>query len=207
MQNRCADLALSVSSTRKSGCRVKINKPDSFDQPTSKALYARIEREVNVSAPHQIRNMEAADLADVMRLETRAFGPETWTESDFVELRSHLDGTFLVAALEDRLMGYVCGMVYAIGPQCVEGYVASLAVDPDCRRMGLGTALMDAIRRRFVERGVTRLALHVRNTNVAALELYHKLGFKVEKVMPGYCEDGAPAYLMLRRSTDETGVQ
>src|SRR5437899_1952373 len=115
-----------------------------------------------------IRDFVLTDLGDVVGLDQRAFGPDSWNADDFGELYNHVDSTFLVARADDRFVGYVCGMVYTVGARDMEGYVASIAVDLESRRAGLGAALMEAIQQRFVEKGVTRLALHVRTTNVAA---------------------------------------
>jgi [ribosomal protein S18]-alanine N-acetyltransferase len=153
-----------------------------------------------VTMQYHINDFAPGDLADVVGLEGPAFGPDAWSEDDFIELYNDQRGTFLVARMDNDLVGYICGMTYAVGADDTEGYVASIAVDPEARQTGLGTTLMEAIIQRFIEKGVTSIALHVRTTNEAALALYRKLGFAIQKVLPNYCEDGAPAYLMRRKA-------
>jgi len=58
------------------------------------------------------------------------------------------------------------------------GYVRQLIVDPNARRLGVGRALMNEVRRRLVAAGATRWALNVKPHNTAAIALYESLGFR-----------------------------
>jgi ribosomal protein S18 acetylase RimI-like enzyme len=55
-------------------------------------------------------------------------------------------------------------------------YVTRLAVDPDHRRLGVATALMDAAGRWGREHGASWSVLQVADTNIAALDLYRRRG-------------------------------
>lgn len=59
----------------------------------------------------------------------------------------------------------------------LEGEVAELYVEPDARGRGVGSALVAAARRLFVERGVTFAAVWTHPGNAAALEVYRRNGF------------------------------
>jgi ribosomal protein S18 acetylase RimI-like enzyme len=60
------------------------------------------------------------------------------------------------------------------------GYVRSVAVHPDYRRRGYGTALLEAV----IERGEHEIDLFVDERNEAAIRLYQRLGFQPAEVSP-----------------------
>jgi ribosomal protein S18 acetylase RimI-like enzyme len=83
---------------------------------------------------------------------------------------------FLVARLDGRLAGTVLG-----GYDGHRGWVYSLAVRPDLRRRGVGTALMRHIERELACRGCPKVNLQVLATNAATVAFYEKLGYSVEE--------------------------
>lgn len=56
------------------------------------------------------------------------------------------------------------------------GYIRNLVSDPARRRRGIGLALMEAMRARFVAAGAGTWCLNVRPTNRAAIALYERCG-------------------------------
>ncbi|OQC51453.1 MAG: putative N-acetyltransferase [Euryarchaeota archaeon ADurb.Bin023] len=50
----------------------------------------------------------------------------------------------------------------------------------------------------YEKNGITRLKLEVRESNVAAISMYRKLGFKINNKLKHYYEDGEDG-LLLRR--------
>ena len=83
---------------------------------------------------------------------------------------------FLVARLDGRLAGTVLG-----GYDGHRGWVYSLAVRPDLRRRGVGTALMRHVERELASRGCPKINLQVLTTNAATVAFYEKLGYSVEQ--------------------------
>jgi len=83
---------------------------------------------------------------------------------------------FLVAQLDGRLAGTVLG-----GYDGHRGWVDSLAVRPDLRRRGVGTALMRHVERELASRGCPKINLQVLATNAATVAFYEKLGYSVEE--------------------------
>jgi len=57
-----------------------------------------------------------------------------------------------------------------------EAEILTLAVHPDCRRAGLGRALVEAAMARLQAAGATRLFLEVDEANSAACAIYRALG-------------------------------
>lgn len=96
-----------------------------------------------------------------------------WSEATLREELQNPCALFLVA--EDgngEVLGY-------IGSQTVldEGYVANVAVSPDCRRLGVGKRLITELITCAKERKLTFLTLEVRYSNQTAIRLYQRAGF------------------------------
>ncbi len=83
---------------------------------------------------------------------------------------------FLVAELE----GAVVGTCMA-GFDGHRGWVHLLAVDPACRRRGVGRGLMERAAALLAERGCPKLNLQVRGATPEVAGFYERLGFQVEE--------------------------
>ena len=81
----------------------------------------------------------------------------------------------------------------------------NLAVAPDCRRWGIGEALVRELLRRLDAQGIRSLSLEVRVSNESAQALYRKLGFAPVGRRPRYYEKPREDALILRKEwkTDE----
>ena len=69
-------------------------------------------------------------------------------------------------------MGYI-GMIASID----EGEITNVAVAAKSRRLGVGEALLNAVRQEATRRGLVRIVLEVRVSNAPAIGLYEKMGF------------------------------
>jgi [ribosomal protein S18]-alanine N-acetyltransferase len=69
--------------------------------------------------------------------------------------------------------------------------IYSLAVHPDARGRGLAQALIRRAEACARQRGCVQMTLEVRDDNVAARRLYEKLGYRAQRVLPAYYQDGA----------------
>jgi GNAT superfamily N-acetyltransferase len=90
---------------------------------------------------------------------------ETWA-------RTRVPGT-LIAAEAGAVVGYCYFQELRDS-----GYVRNVVVDPHARRRGVGRALMDAVAATLRRHGKTSWRLNVKDDNVAALALYHRLGLR-----------------------------
>jgi [ribosomal protein S18]-alanine N-acetyltransferase len=95
---------------------------------------------------------------------------------------------------DGTLVGFLFTMHYLD-----EMHVNKIAVDPEWRRFGLGTALMDECLAFAEANGITSITLEVRESNVAARGLYRTLGFVEAYHRPRYYPDGEAAVVMERR--------
>ncbi|KAB2883119.1 MAG: GNAT family N-acetyltransferase, partial [Albidovulum sp.] len=93
--------------------------------------------------------------------------PRPWTAAEIDGLLA-MPGTFLIEAPD----GFLIGRALA-----GEAELLTLAVAPDARRRGTGTALVAAFLDRAVAAGAERAFLEVSADNAAARVLYARAGF------------------------------
>ena len=128
-----------------------------------------------MSAFH-ITPLEDCHLSQAAELEQLCF-TQPWSESSLAILTQQ-NGVG-IAALTDggKLVGY-CGMLTVLD----EGQITNVAVHPEFRRTGIGSALLNRLFEEAKTLGVTQISLEVRESNVAAKELYLRHGFSVAGV-------------------------
>src|SRR6516165_5621856 len=126
-----------------------------------------------------IRPFHESDEPDVIALWTEVFAYTAAHNRPEAVIRQKLAfqrELFLVARLDGRLAGTVLG-----GYDGHRGWIYSLAVHPDLRRRGIGTALMRHVERELASRGCPKINLQVLATNAATVVFYEKLGYSVEQ--------------------------
>jgi ribosomal protein S18 acetylase RimI-like enzyme len=127
------------------------------------------------------------------RLEQVSFGSDAWPVWDLIGILI-LPGTIhLKAVMDGELVGFVGG---DIRPAENAGWVATLAVLPRYRRMGVATALLHACEAGIQLRAVR---LSVRRSNDAAAALYHREGYRMVDLWPNYYHDGEDAMVMEKK--------
>ena len=122
----------------------------------------------------RLERARATDVSEVAALERTCYA-DPWPATSFDGLQDNPAVHFVVARQGDggRLTGYVIGWFVAD-----EGEVANLAVSPESRRNGVGTALLDSLLADAAARGTRALFLEVRESNVAARKLYTSRNFE-----------------------------
>lgn len=137
-----------------------------------------------------IRIASLADLQAIVVIEHDSF-PTPWSTWMLRQEISDPRTVYLVAEVEGRVVGY--GGMSVAGD---EAHIGTLAVAPAHRGRGIGEALVLALLAHARQAGVRQVVLEYRVHNTAAERLYHKLGFRVTRVRPGYYQD-----------TNEDGVE
>ncbi len=138
-----------------------------------------------------IRPLTYSDLPQVLAVERRAF-TSPWSLSMFVLELSKPSGICLAAVQSEEIVGYVICARYD------EAYhVMTLATAPEHRREGVASALLDAV----IERAGAdaNYTLEVRVSNLGAIALYERYGFRGVGTRPRYYADnGEDAIIMWR---------
>jgi [ribosomal protein S18]-alanine N-acetyltransferase len=161
-----------------------------------------------------IRRLGYADLPQVIAIERRSF-PTPWSLAMFVLELSKPSGVCLAAVQRDddgsrgdggprsgerrrgreQLLGYlVCSRYDEVW------HLMNIAVDPIVRRRGLGSRLLDAM----LERAGADSAytLEVRTSNMPAIALYERYGFRSAGTRPRYYQDTGEDAMIMWRTTD-----
>ena len=139
-----------------------------------------------------IRPARLFDIPEVVRIERASFNEE-YPRGVFLAFLENNPSTFLVAEYGGRIIGYVMGY---LRPD-LEGHIMNIAVDPEYRGNGIGTALLTEVIERLINEGARYIGLEVRVSNEKAIRLYESFGFKKIKRIIAYYSDGEDAYYML----------
>ncbi len=139
------------------------------------------------------RRVSEGDLDRILEIERRSFGAYAYDRNLFAEYWNHCGEFFLVCESEGRVEGYLIGCARRDRAELI-----SIAVDPAARGAGVASALLISLFRRLRARGVARISLMVRRSNLAAEALYRKHNFEKIRIAPGYYEDGTDGILMTR---------
>jgi ribosomal-protein-alanine N-acetyltransferase len=132
--------------------------------------------------------MEIADLERVIEIDQRSFSLP-WPVSSFqYELSKNKASRSWVAELEQDSGRRVVGM--AVAWLIVdEVHIATIAVLPEVRRKKIGQKLLSALLEDAVSSGAKAAFLEVRDSNVAARQMYRKFGFMEVSRSPHYYSD------------------
>lgn len=116
---------------------------------------------------------EREHIKAIAQLEKLCFS-EPWSEETILEYIS-AGNKFFTAVCGGKVLGY-------IGISCVldEGYIANVAVFPEARKKGVGKALIQRVFGLASDEGLSFVSLEVRESNIPAISLYKKMGFKTE---------------------------
>jgi [ribosomal protein S18]-alanine N-acetyltransferase len=150
------------------------------------------------SSPVEIRQLVYPDLPQVIAIERRVF-PTPWSLAMFVLELSKQSGICLAATVrsptgKQRLIGYlVCSRYDAVW------HVMNVAVDVDRQRMGLASALLGELYAR-VDDEDARFTLEVRRSNLLAIRLYEREGFRAAGIRRRYYQDNGEDALVMWRT-------
>ncbi len=131
----------------------------------------------------KLRAGSAADAPSMASVHAQAFDAP-WDQQTFEQLLAG-PGAFAFVALGEDPMGVVlCRAVAG------EAEVLTIGVAPWARRRGVGAALMTAAAAAAKAAGARAMFLEVDAANIAACELYARLGFERAGLRKGYYDRG-----------------
>lgn len=146
--------------------------------------------------PHNIhvRWMIRRDLCDVVDIENEAF-EFPWSEDEFIRClrQRNCIGMLAEDTTTKRILGF---MVYELGKTKL--HVLDFAIRKECRRQGVGRALLEKLKAKLWPGRRTRIMLEVRETNLDGQLFWQSQGFKAVSVLRDFYDDtDEDAYVML----------
>jgi ribosomal-protein-alanine N-acetyltransferase len=142
--------------------------------------------------PYRIRRVERADVPALTRIEQRCF-TDPWSEAG---IRESIQSETTIALLAENMEGEVGYLMARLSGE--EGEILNLAVLPGHRRQGVGRRLLEQGLALLIGRGVREAYLEVRESNLAARDLYQGFGFRPVGMRPHYYRNPAEDALVLR---------
>lgn len=140
-----------------------------------------------------IRKLQEEDIPALLGMEREAFS-QPWSEESFRSLLDKPYAMYLVALLEDRVVG-ICGMLKL----CNEGDIDKVLVEKACRGQGIAGQLLQALLEWGAREGILDFTLEVRVSNAPAIRVYERAGFVSEGIRPGFYEMPTEAAMIMWR--------
>lgn len=135
--------------------------------------------------------MTIDDVDAVAEIEAETFRTPWSKESFYREVTDNACARYVVLR-EDGVAVAYAGVWFVLD----EGHITNIAVRPDRRGMGYGEQVTRAMIQLAADSGITWMTLEVRRSNVAAQNLYRKLGFIDVGFRKRYYENSEDALLM-----------
>lgn len=149
--------------------------------PTSPAQQTRV----------HIRWMIRRDMPEVLAIEHASF-EYPWCEEEFLRVLRQRNCIGMVAEYGERIVGF---MIYELHRNKI--HVLDFATHPEFRRRGVGRQMILKLVGKLSAQRRNRIALYVRETNLAAQLFYRVNGFRAaEVVREHFLDTGEDAYLM-----------
>lgn len=150
---------------------------------------------------YSLRRCGIDDLKSVIDINEKTL-PEHYTEYFFESLLREIPEAFIVAELENEIVGYImCKLEFGFSNFrklgfVKKGHVVSISLLEKHRGKYIGEALMMEGINGVVARKGDEIYLEVRTSNLPAIALYRKLGFQTKSILKSYYRDGEDANLM-----------
>ncbi len=135
----------------------------------------------------RLRGLRDGDLKEIHRIERSSY-PTPWSMNFFRLMANMNPELFIVATVDEKLVGYTVGELNARGNSRM-GHVMNVAVDPRHRNRGIGTLLLDELEARFLRLSAKTAYLEVRESNLDAQRLYSRRGYAYLRKVEGYYGD------------------
>lgn len=132
---------------------------------------------------------------DIVNVEKLSFKIPWSRQSIMDEFLNNETAVYFCALAGGKAVGYA-GMWQVLD----EGHITNIAVHPEFRQCGLGSALMEVLLAEAERRDIKALTLEVRKSNFSAQALYRKYGFSDGGMRKKYYADNnEDAIIMWKR--------
>lgn len=140
----------------------------------------------------EIREATLEELDEIYEIETECFIEDAFTYHQLEYCLRSVDFLTLIASVNREAAGFIIGSLEGSRKKIV-GHVYTLDVKRKFRRMGIGSALLEALEEIFISKGAEKSCLEVRLDNIAAERLYLKHGYDLKGIIRNYYGIGLDA--------------
>lgn len=174
---------------------IKKNKYKDYIYKPEEPIYLSLsEAEIKRSSQDiKYEDIKNKDLSEIMNIEKEAF-KEPWNMFSFRYILSSKNCYAKKAVIGDVITGYIIG--------CFERekfHFMNIAIRKNLRRKGIGKSLVYKMIKDIEKTNAKEIYLEVRINNEPAINLYKKMGFKIERIERNYYENGDDAIVMSLR--------
>ena len=121
-----------------------------------------------------------------------------WSKKLFENDISNKNAYYVLAVLNNKVIGY-CGLYKVLD----EADITNIAVHPEYRRRGLAGRMLENIIEQCKLSGISKITLEVRQSNINAVSLYEKKGFKFIGERKNYYSDNHETAILMTRLIEE----
>ena len=137
-----------------------------------------------------IRKASLDDLKQIYLIEKDVFYNEHWTlEMLESELKNFLGRTTWIIEESTVILGYCMIRIF-----CNQANIINMAIKSSHQREGLGSFLLSHVLNQLPMN--SSVFLEVKESNLSAINLYQRLGFKVINLRKNYYKNGRAALIM-----------
>ena len=153
-----------------------------------------------MSAQFSLRPATSDDMQSIIQIEQKVH-VSSWTESQFQSELAKPYSNFLVLTDDETdtsIAGYI--IFWMMYDEC---QILNLAVDLAYRGLGLAKMMMRKAMVLAIKKGIRKMTLEVRKSNLAAIQLYQELHFAIIHVRKNFYSNGEDAYSMMLSLEDD----
>jgi len=152
------------------------------------------------NTPFSLRPATPEDLVRVTQIEA-AVHIAPWSSENFSAEMSKPYSHFLVLTddeTDSEIVGYI-----VFWTMFDEGQILNIVVDLPYRGLGLAKFMIRKTVQLVYQKGIKKIVLDVRKSNLPAIQLYQRLQFVITSIRKGFYSNGEDAYQMLLSMTDD----
>jgi ribosomal-protein-alanine N-acetyltransferase len=162
----------------------------------------------NGGVSFRIRQFTIADFDTLWRIDQACFDPQLAYSQRELAFYMRRPGSFTLVAESESAESRNNGGPLAKDPGILgfivaetrrrTGHIITIDVVEEARRLGVGSALLDAAEQQLVRTGARAVALETPVNNAAAIRFYKQKGYFVEKTVTGYYSNQMDALVMTK---------
>jgi len=131
-----------------------------------------------------ILTFELSHIDEVLKIDNMCFSIP-WSRESFInEVLENKFARYVVATFDNKIIGYAGMWLIAD-----EAHITNVATHPEYRGIGAASSMFDALLSICKTESITSMTLEVRESNLAALNLYRKYDFIEEGIRKEYYAD------------------